>query len=110
MKEVEYNLITGHFNEVIESLNRTIGQFKRNNSAVKIGITGRDPQIRFNEHLAEKRWKRMVVVYRTSSHNYANKIEEILVEQHYNELINTRQGGSSNLTTEGYNYVYVLLK
>jgi hypothetical protein len=110
MKEVEYNLITGHINEVIESLCRTVGQYKRNNTTVKIGITGRDPQIRFNEHLAEGRWQRMVVIYETNSENYANKIEEWLVDQHYEGLKNTRQGGGSSLSFKGKNYVYVLLR
>lgn len=110
MKEVEYNLITGHINEVIESLNRAIGQYKRNYK-VKIGITGRAPQKRFDEHLlVNNRWKRMVVVYETTSANYANKIENWLVEQHYDDIVNTRSGGGSSLSVKGLNYVYVLLK
>ncbi len=109
-KEVEYNLITGHINQIIESLNRTIGQYKRYYK-VKIGITGREPQKRYDEHLhANKRWKRMVVVYETKSHSYANKIEEWLVEQHYDEIKNVRSGGGSSLSLKGLNYVYVLLK
>ena len=110
MKEVEYNLITGHINEVIEKLNRAVGQYKRYHGGVKIGITGRDPQQRFNEHLATSRWKRMVLLYETSSHKYANRIEEWLVDQHYDEIKNMRAGGGSSLSEKGKNYVYVLLK
>ena len=110
MKKVEHNPTTGHINEVIESLNRKVGQYKRYNTAIKIGITGRDPQQRFNEHLQTTRWKRMVVVYETNSHSYANKIEEWLVEQHFDEIKNTRSGGGSSLSVKGKNYVYVLLR
>lgn len=107
---VEYNLITGHINEVIESLNRTIGQYKRNYKQVKIGITGRDPQERFNEHLLSKNWDRMVVIYETNSENYANKIEAWLIAKHDDELANKKPGGGSKLTVAGKNFVYVLLK
>jgi len=109
-KEVEYDYITGSPNTVIESLNRSLGQFKRGNSQVKVGITGRNPQVRFNEHLKEKNWSRMVIIYKTASINFANIIEEWLVEKHYDELVNKKAGGGSDLSAIGDNYVYVLLK
>ena len=109
-KTVEYNEVTGSINAVIETLNRKIGQYKSNYKKVKIGITGRDPQKRFNEHLQDINWQRMVVIYETSSHNFANKIEDWLVEQHFDDLYNQKAGGGSKLTKDGLNYVYVLLK
>ena len=109
MREVEYNYIGGHLNEVLESLNRTIGQYIRRHRTVKIGITGRNPQLRFNEHLKDRKWSRMVVIYKTSSENYVRTLESWLVEQHWNDVYNDTGGGGGKITEEGDFYLYVLL-
>jgi hypothetical protein len=72
-KEVEYWYIKGFPSNVLEALNRSIGQYKRNYRSIKIGITGRVPQSRFNEHQRNKKWDRMVVIYKTSSIKFANR-------------------------------------
>lgn len=111
MKMIENNDVeTGHPSNVLETLNRKIGQFKRNYNSLKVGITGRNPQERFDEHLNQNnRWQRMVVIYETSSERYANEMEELLVAHHKNYLVNDRKGGGSQLSAGGKNYVYVLL-
>lgn len=110
-KQVVFDEITGSPNTVIETLNRKIGQYKSSNRTVKIGITGREPQKRFNEYLRDFSWSRMIVIYRTNSINFANTIEEWLVEDHWEDLVNQRMGGGSNhLSPNGSNYAYVLLK
>jgi hypothetical protein len=109
-KEVEYWFITGSPNDVIAPLNRTIGQFKRNYRKIKIGITGRNPQSRYNEHQREIKWDRMVVIYETASINFANTIEQWLTEDHWPYLVNKKLGGGSELSKYDKNYVYVLLK
>lgn len=106
---VEYNSVSGYPSQVIELLNRKIGQYKRAYIHVKIGITGQDPQDRFNQHRQEIQWERMIVIYESSSADHCNLLEAWLVEQHYNEVTNVRQGGSSELSVPGKNYVYVLL-
>jgi hypothetical protein len=108
-KKVEYNYLTGHPTIIYDTLNRKIRAFKGIHKVVKIGITGRDPQFRFNEHLKNYYWKRMVVIYETSSVNYANKIENWLVNEHWADIVNQRQGGGSYLNENGMNYVYVLI-
>lgn len=109
MPTVEFNEITGHPNSVYETLNRKISAYKANHTILKVGITGRNPQTRFDEHLRSFPWDRMVVIYQTTSINYANTLEYWLVEKHWDDLINEREGGGSNLAEQGYNYVYVLL-
>lgn len=109
MPTVEFNEVTGHPSSVYETLNRKISAYKIHHSFLKVGITGRDPQTRFNEHLRADNWDRMIVIYRTTSINYANTLEDWLVEKHWEDLVNQRQGGGSNLTEQGYNYVYLLL-
>lgn len=110
LKKVEFGYFTGSPINVFETLNRAIGQYKRNYCLVKVGITGRNPQIRFNEHLRDKKWNRMVVIYETSSINFANTIENWLIEFHWDDLINQKAGGRSYLSPKGNNYAYVLLR
>lgn len=105
-----YNLITGHPNQVIPSLNKSIGQYKRHYRFLKIGITGQTPDERFSQHKKDTNWDSMIVIYESSSENYCNLIEAFLVEQHNEFLVNSRTGGGSKLREEGKNYVYVLLK
>ena len=107
--EVEYNYITGHPSNVYDTLTRKIRAYKGFHEYVKVGITGRDPQIRFNEHLRDRDWDRMVVIYETTSARNANIIEEWLVEEHFVDLVNERPGGGSVLSEDGLNYVYVLI-
>lgn len=48
-KNVEYWYVKGTPGNVLETLNRSIGQYKRNYHRIKIGITGRNPQSRYND-------------------------------------------------------------
>jgi hypothetical protein len=109
-KKVEWNEITGIPSTILESLNRSLGQYIGRYKTVKVGITGRDPQQRFNEHLKEIDWDRMVVIYESSSINFCNEIEASLVANKFDCLSNKRAGGGSDLSEKGLNYVYVLLK
>ena len=102
-------MVTGHPSLVIRVLNAKIGQYKRRYTYVKIGITGRPPQIRFKEHLRNFSWEKMVVIYKTTSAGYANLMEELLVDLHWDNITNERKGGGSELTKKGNNYVYLLL-
>jgi hypothetical protein len=109
-KEVKYNELTGHINEVIDTLIGSLGQYISNYKFVKVGITGREPQERFNEHLQEIAWDEMIVVYKTISHEYCNEIEKRLVAKKFDFLTNERAGGGSELSKDGFNYVYFLLR
>lgn len=109
-KVVEYNLHTGMPSIVIKELNRSIGQYKRHWTDLKIGITGRDPNERFSEQLENYSWSKMVVLYRTSSQRNANILEKWLIETHQRDLINQKPGGGSELAPFGHNYLYILLR
>jgi hypothetical protein len=106
---IEENYETGRPNEVFAILNHKIGQYKRNYKFVKIGITGQIPEERFEQHLKDYKWTKMVLIYKSSSINYCNQIEEWLVDYHYDDLVNQRKGGGSQLRLDGPNYVYVLV-
>ena len=107
---IEENYVTGHPNEVFATLNQKIGQYKRNYKLLKIGITGQAPEERFTQHLKDHNWLKMVLIYRSSSIKYCNQIEEWLVDYHYDDLVNQRKGGGSQLRFDGPNIVYVLVR
>lgn len=90
------------------SLKISVGVFLVYNSEVKVGITGRDPQERFNEHLKNKEWDRMIVKYITKSERNANALESYLIAN-YPGLVN-KWIGKSYLSEDGDNYLYVLVK
>lgn len=106
-KKVEYNFVTGFVGDVLLSMERSYKVFKSRYRHVKVGITGRDLQERFNDHLKEKGWNRMVVRYRTSSERFANVAEKYFMNKHV-ELDNSWTGYSP-LTDGPYDYVYFLL-
>jgi hypothetical protein len=108
---VEDNHITGHINDsTINQLNRSIGQYKRNYNYLKIGITGRLPHERLIEHLSDKNWDKMVVLYKTSSEHNARDLERFLIAYHSEDLFNKKGGGGGKLAVKGWNYLYILLK
>lgn len=108
-KIVELSYITGTPSGVVEHLKRSISLYLTRYNCVKIGITGRNPQTRFEEHLRNGNWDRMVVKYRTRSENFANTIETYFTLSKP-ELNNYWYGTSHLSEKENYKYVYILLK
>lgn len=106
-KKVEYNIITGCVLDVLPALERSVLYFESRYISVKVGITGRDPQERFNEHLAERRWNRMIVKYKTRSENLINKLEDYFIL--YHPRLKNNWIGYSHLSAGGDNYFYILL-
>ncbi|MEM6721804.1 MAG: GIY-YIG nuclease family protein [Bacteroidota bacterium] len=107
--EVEYYYWTGTFNTVLESLNRSIAQYIRHHKKVKIGITN-DPVRRARQHTKTRHnWDYMKVKYKTSSVNYVNQLERLLIDNYMDYLTNEIRGGGGP-KGEGYQYLYVLLK
>lgn len=106
-KKVEYNMITGSVLNVLPSLERSVLYFESRYMSVKVGITGRNPQERFNEHLKDRRWNRMIVKYKTTSESLVNKLEDYFIL--YHPRLKNNWIGYSHLSKDGYNYFYILL-
>ena len=106
--ELKYDFWTGKPNEVISSLNRSIGQYTRWYSDVKIGKTN-DPEKRMRHHRRSgKGWDLMVVKYETKSILFVNQMETVLIANHRQYIRNEIGGGGGD--GFGYQYIYVLLK
>ena len=106
--ELIYDFFTGHPNQVVSSLNRSIGQYLANYDDVKIGITA-NPERRFQEH-AVYGWDNMIVKYKTESVKYVNTIEEVLIEKYFDHLTNEVGGGGGRNAEDGPYYLYVLVR
>ncbi len=106
-KKVEYSIISGFPIDVIPTIKHSLLCFMSKYKDVKIGITGRNPQDRFNEHIKDG-WERMIVKYETSSENFANRIESYFISS-LPKLKNIWMG-TSHIKKEGKNYVYFILK
>ena len=104
-----YNYLTGKIDWVFESLNRSVGQYKRSYRYVKIGITN-NPERRKNEHSQSNvKWEKMIVKYSTTSVKYINELEKMLIDQHW-EFIENEVAGGGGPNGEGPYYLYILLK
>ena len=107
--ELEYDYWTGSINEVTEALIRSVAQYTRYYREVKIGITN-NPKRRMGEHQrSRKGWRKMVIKYKTSSVNFINRIERILIDYHWDYVKNEVWGGGGP-DGKGPYYLYVLLK
>ncbi len=101
---------TGSLNIVKESLIRSVGQYTRHYSKVKVGITN-NPEARTSKHKKNpEKWNTMVVKYRTSSANFVNQLEKIIIDHHWDYIKNEVGGGGGPNAEEGPYYLYVLLK
>ena len=105
----QYYYETGQPKNIIESLNRSIGQYRRYYDYVKVGITS-DPERRFSEHKRNctYHWERMVVVYATRSVKNANDVEDWFIANREDDLVNIYKGKSNMCDSEFY-YAYFLL-
>ena len=106
---IKYDYWKGSINEVTESLVRSVGQYTRNYNKVQIVITN-NPERRAGEHRRSSvRWNKMVVKYETTSINFINTIEKILINHHW-DYIKNKVGGGGGPNGHGPYYLYVLLK
>lgn len=107
-KIVEYREITGWITEVLPLLKRSVTMFEKHYKSVYVGITGRNPQARFNEHCRKENWERMIVKYKTTSEAFVNQIENYFIITH--PQLKNKWLGKSNLAKNKYNYFYILVK
>ena len=109
--EVEYGkyYYTGWPKDVLASLKISNALYLRYYRNVKIGITNW-PERRFYEHIKRDssiKWQRMVVKYKTTSVDNANKIENYFIDNE--SCLKNRWNGFSRMSEIGPYYVYFLL-
>ena len=107
-QQLKYDYKKGWPKNIITRLNISAGLYRRNYKYVKIGITS-DPERRFCEHKNSRRynWKKMIVVYETTSIKNANEVEKWFIE-HRPDLVN-KWKGQSHMCESQYYYAYFLL-
>lgn len=107
--DLEHDYWKGSFTDVKDCLIRSISQYTRYYSVVKIGITC-NPKTRMNQHQrSNPKWRKMVVKYETTSVKFINEMEKILINYHREFVINQVNGGGGRNGNPPY-YLYVLLE
>lgn len=107
-----YDYWTGHLHEIIQTLHRSFGQYVANALEFKVGLTT-NPDARWLSH-QEDGWDRMVVIYRTTSCDYAVSVEDDLILHGWSDHIDAlswnevRGGGGAPWSASDY-YIYILL-
>ncbi len=113
--QIIYEPYTGRPSQVLPKIKRRITRLIRdkNYGEIYIGRTSY-PEERLSQHEKEKgTFDRMLVVYKTSSSEYAHKVESELI-RHYRKsdrvnVLNEVEGSSGSEGESPY-YVYVLLR
>ena len=72
---------------LLEKLHRSIGQYQKGSRSIKIGLTT-DPTRRWSDKRRDG-WSEMVVIYSTSSRNFAAAVEQELTAQGWGEYYTT---------------------
>ena len=97
-------------NSLLEKLRRSLVQYQKGSRSIKIGLTT-DPMRRWSEQKREG-WSEMVVIYSTSSGDFAAAVEQDLIahgwNRHYTSW-NYNPGGERSPGTYTRYYIYVLL-
>lgn len=107
------DVVTGHYNRGLEAqLCQMVDRYAKNQKRIYVGMTN-DPRRRFGEHQREWQipWDDMIVIYQTSSLDYAAQAEAMLIK-YINENKYPSQntaGGMMPTDEEPYFYVYFLL-
>ncbi|POS02437.1 hypothetical protein Q361_104159 [Flavobacterium croceum DSM 17960] len=108
--ELKYNYWIGSFKNVDSVLKKSISQYTRNYSKVKIGITNKPERRKVQHSKSNLSWEKMVVLYQTKSINFINKMEKNHITYQKLYVINQRNGGGGPNGKIGPYYLYVLLK
>ena len=112
----EFNMITGPINSVIDELKRDISSYQRKREKIKIGISV-IPETRWAKHsLSQHEWDKMVVLYKSSSHDSICLAESMLIEyskRKFTDKCQNINGGGSGINDPYLYkefYLYILLK
>ena len=108
--ELIYDYWKGKPSEVKTSLKRSISQYTRHYSKIKIGITCRPKDRLRQHHKMNLKWEKMIIKYETTSVNFINKIEKEHIDYQWEYITNQRTGGGGPNGKKGPFFLYVLLK
>ena len=107
--ELKHDYWQGQFEDILGTFIKSISQYSINHNGIKIGITN-DPEKRLKEHITSNvGWKKMIIKYETTSINYINVMEELLINYHWEILSNIRGNVGETHKTPPY-YLYIVIK
>lgn len=109
MELIWWNWYSGHPSIALPSMRRALGQYLRQASNFKIGLTN-DPERRWYERY-QYDWDQMIVIYRTTSWRYVAEIEDALIQYGWDRYLdrswNQYSGGGG--VREGFSEYWVYI-
>lgn len=105
---LEYDYWTSTDTKVLESINRSVGQYIRRYTKVKVGMCCNPEQTKKEHCKFNLDWDWMIVKYKTTSVNFITDLKETLKDNNRDCIENIRRGKA--LGINGNYYLYVLLK
>ena len=109
---LEFWYWTGGVHYTLPSLRKAVGQYARRNASIKVGLTT-NPKQRWWSHQRDG-WRKMVVIYKTSSSKFAAIAEKNLIDlgftNHDKKSWNERAGGGGLHPGKPMYYIYVVLE
>lgn len=114
-EQVRFREITGFPVAIAARLHRKVGGLSRYSFHVKVGITN-DPYRRWQQAYRHHGWRKMHVLYRSSSHKQVCTLEARLIERANGGLVsspgwywNCTGGGGGRKPSCGPYYLYVVV-
>lgn len=105
---LEYDYWTGTDIQILDSVNRSVGQYVRHYDKVKVGICCNPEQTKKEHCKCNMDWDWMIVKFKTTSVNLITDFKETLRDNNRDCIENKSKGKAVGIN--GNHYLYVLLK
>lgn len=89
---------------IVPYLRRSISQYRRSSSSLKIGITG-GPHGRAKRYGSQ--YGEMILLYQTNSGRFVREIEAIMIDEYWEYCDNSIGGGGGSVSGPPY-YLYLV--
>lgn len=106
--DLEYDYWKGTDTQILDSINRSVGQYIRHYAKVKIGISCNPEQTKKEHCKHNLDWDWMIVKYKTTSVNIITDLKDTLKDNKRDCIENTSKTKAVGINPN--HYLYVLLK
>lgn len=106
--DLEYDYWTGTDTQILNSINRSVGQYVRHYAKVKVGISCNPEQTKKEHCKCNLDWDWMIVKHKSTSVNHITDLKETLEDNNRDCIEDKSKGKAVGINAN--HYLYVLLK